>query len=170
MKEIWGNLIYAAQQANPSLVIKLNEGATIENIHSLELLIGKKIPQDFIDAYLIADGSAEGSVRLFNGLSLLPIAEIIQLWQAMKEIKTFGAFTKNGKEILADTDSAIKSDWWNEGWLPITDNMSGDYTIIDLAPNQSGTYGQVFQYWHDSSHRTLEATSFKIGLYKLRSI
>jgi cell wall assembly regulator SMI1 len=161
MKEIWNNLIIAALKTKPSIAIKLNDAATIENIDSLETLIGKKLPQDFMDAYLISDGSVDGSVRLFNGLSLLPIAEIKQLWQAMKEIKASGAFIKDGKEIVADSDEAIKSDWWNEGWLPITDNMSGDYTIIDLAPNDAGTYGQVFQYWHDSSHRTLEATSFK---------
>jgi cell wall assembly regulator SMI1 len=166
MKEIWNNLIAAAQKANPSIDIKLNTGFAIENIHSLELLIGKKLPQDFVDAYLIADGSAKGSVRLFNGLSLLSIAEIVQLWQAMKEIKASGVFTKDRKEILADADTAVKSDWWNEGWLPITNNMSGDYTIIDLAPNEAGTYGQVFQYWHDSSHRTLEATSFKNWMIK----
>jgi cell wall assembly regulator SMI1 len=160
MKEIWNNLIIAALKAKPSIVIKLNDAATIENIDSLEILIDKKLPQDFVDAYLVADGSAEGGVRLFNGLSLLPIAEISMLWQAMKEIKASGTFIKDGKEIVADADSSIKSDWWNKGWLPITDNMSGDYTILDLAPNTKGSYGQVFQYWHDSSHRTLEATSF----------
>jgi cell wall assembly regulator SMI1 len=161
MKEIWNNLIATAQQAKPTLTIKLNDAASIESIHSLELLIGKKLPQDFLDAYLISDGSVDGSVRLFNGLSLLSIAEITQLWQAMKEIKASGAFIKDGTKIVADADESIKSDWWKEGWLPITDNMSGDYTILDLAPNIGGTYGQVFQYWHDSSHRTLEATSFK---------
>jgi cell wall assembly regulator SMI1 len=161
MKEIWNNIIFAAQQAKPTLTIKLNDAASNESIHSLELLICKKIPQDFMDVYLISNGSTKGSVRLFNGLSLLSIAEITQLWQGMKEIKASGAFKKNGKEIVADADTAIKSDWWNEGWVPITDNMSGDYTILDLAPNTEGTYGQVFQYWHDSSHRTLEATSFK---------
>jgi cell wall assembly regulator SMI1 len=161
MKEIWNNLIVAALKVKPSIPIKLNDAATIENIDLLEMLIGKKLPQDFMDAYLISDGSSKGTVRLFNGLSLLPIEEIRQLWQAMKEIKASGAFIKDGKEIVADADIAIKSDWWNEGWLPITDNMSGDYTILDLAPNIGGTYGQVFQYWHDSSHRTLEATSFK---------
>jgi cell wall assembly regulator SMI1 len=161
MKEIWNNLIFAVQQAKPTLTIKLNDAASIESIHSLELLIGKKLPQDFMDAYLIANGSAKGSVRLFNGLNLLSIEEIKQQWQAMKEIKASGAFIKDGKEIMADADESIKSDWWNEGWLPITDNMSGDYTILDLAPNGEGTYGQIFQYWHDSSHRILEATSFK---------
>jgi cell wall assembly regulator SMI1 len=161
MKEVYENLIATALQKQPSLKIGLNDAASIESIHSLELLIGKKLPQDFMDTYLISDGSVDGSVRLFNGLSLLSIEEIAQLWQAMKGIKASGAFIKDGKEIVADSDEAIKSDWWNDGWLPITDNMSGDYTIIDLAPNDAGTYGQIFQYWHDSSHRTLEATSFK---------
>jgi cell wall assembly regulator SMI1 len=161
MKEIWNSLITAAQQAKPTLVIKLNCGSNIESIHSLELLLGKNLPKDFIDAYLISDGFAEGSVRLFNGLRLLPIAEMSRLWQAMKEIKASSAFTKDGKEILADANEAIKSDWWNESWLPITDNMSGDYTVLDLAPTEEGTYGQVFKYWHDSSYRTLEASSFK---------
>jgi cell wall assembly regulator SMI1 len=154
MKEIWNKLILSAQEAKPTLTIKLNDASSIESIHSLELLIGKKLPQDFMDAYIISDGSAKGSVRLFNGLSLLSIEEITQQWQAMKEIKVSWAFIKDGKEIVADADTVIKSDWRNEGWLPITDNMSGDYTIIDLAPNDADTYGQIFQYWHDSSHCT----------------
>jgi cell wall assembly regulator SMI1 len=147
MKEIWNSLHNTAKKISPEVS-----------------LINKNLPQDFFDLYLMNNGNPIESAKLFNGVRLLSIEEITTIWQSMKEIKASGAFIINDKEIVADADSAILSDWWNEAWLPITDNMSGDYTILDLAPNVGGTYGQIFQYWHDSSYRTLEATSLKFWL------
>jgi cell wall assembly regulator SMI1 len=161
LKEAYQQLVNCALLKIPNLSIEQNAPATKAAINDLENLINKKLPQQFVELYLITDGHASNSVRLFNGLRLLSIAEISQVWLSMKDIKASGAFMVDGKEILAEADEQILSDWWNEGWVPITDNMSGDYTILDLAPNTTGTYGQIIQYWHDTSHRTLEATSLE---------
>jgi hypothetical protein len=42
----------------------------------------------------------------------------------MKEIKACGSFSNDGKENVADSDKVVLSNWWNEGWLPITDSIS----------------------------------------------
>jgi molybdopterin molybdotransferase len=98
---------------------------------------------------------------------LLSVAEITQQWLAMQAIKASGAFVINGKEILADADSKIKNDWWNESWLPITDNLSGDYTAIDLDPTTTGTVRQIIEYWHDPSYRNCLGVSLKSWIENL---
>jgi cell wall assembly regulator SMI1 len=39
--------------------------------------------------------------------------------------------------------------------------LSGDYTILDLDPNEGGTYGQIIEFWHDPSYRNVLASSLK---------
>jgi cell wall assembly regulator SMI1 len=161
MEETLNFLIATALEKTPNLKFQNNESSTIKNIEDLEKIVGKKLPQDFIDLYLITDGNAPGSIRLFNGLRLLSIAEISQQWLTMQEIKASGAFVINGKQILADADRKMRNEWWNTGWLPITDNLNGDYTVIDLDPNTKGNHGQIIEYWHDVSFRNVLAPSLK---------
>jgi molybdopterin molybdotransferase len=161
MKDTIAYLNTIVLQKMPSIILKNNEPATAKSIDDLQILVGKELPQNFIDLYLITDGNSPNSVRFFNGLRLLSIAEITQQWLTMQAIKASGAFIMDGKEILADADTKIKNDWWNENWLPITDNLSGDYTAIDLDPNTTGTYGQIIEYWHDPSYRNVLAPSLR---------
>jgi cell wall assembly regulator SMI1 len=161
LKEAYQQLINVALQKMPTLAVKQNAPATQNAITDLEKLIGKKLPQQFVDLYLITDGNAPSCTRFFNGLRLLSIAEITQQWLAMQAIKTSDAFVIDGKELHADADEKIKNGWWNVSWLPITDNLSGDYTAIDLDPNTKGTYGQIIEYWHDPSFRNCLAPSLQ---------
>jgi cell wall assembly regulator SMI1 len=157
MKNTILKLISIAKEKSPNLIIELNEGAKKSDIFTLQKIINKKLPSDFVQFYSHYNGFSINSPRLFNGLRILTIVQ----WQSMNEIKNSGAFVKDGKEILADTDKKIKNNWWNENWLPITDNLSGDYTILDLDPNEGGTYGQIFEFWHDPSYRNVLASSLK---------
>jgi cell wall assembly regulator SMI1 len=161
MKNTILKLISIAKEKNPNLIIELNEGAKKSDIDNLGKIINKELPSDFVKFYSHCNGFSINSTRLFNGLRILTIDEIIFQWQSMNEIKNSGAFVKDGKEILADTDKKIKNNWWNENWLPITDNLSGDYTILDLDPNKNGIYGQLFEFWHDPSYRNVVASSLK---------
>lgn len=161
IKQSHKKLIAIALTKNPNVNLAFNAPVLPQEIDALEAIIGKNLPQDFKDFYLISNGNASNSVRLFNGLRLLNVTEMMEIWQSMKTIKASGAFVIDGIAIKADTDIEIKSDWWNENWLPITDNMSGDYLMIDCDPTDKGSYGQVFNFWHDASYRSLEATSFE---------
>jgi molybdopterin molybdotransferase len=166
MKNTISKLISIAKEKNPNLIIELNKGAKKSEISTLEKIIDKELPSDFVKFYSHCNGFSINSIRLFNGLRLLSIAEIIVLWQSMNEINKSGAFIVDGKPIFAETDKEIKNDWWNENWLPITDNLSGDYTILDLDPNKKGAYGQLFEFWHDPNFRKLIASSLENFIVK----
>jgi hypothetical protein len=57
-------------------------------------------------------------------------------------------------------DPAVKPVWWNERWIPITENGAGDSLCIDLEPASAGLKGQVIQYLHDHPERRRRATGF----------
>jgi cell wall assembly regulator SMI1 len=162
MKKIIKKLTDVALLKVPSAQIKFNPGVPKNEIEEFEKLINKKLPNDFKKFYSLANGNAGESIKLFNGLNLISIEEITQSWNSNRELLNSGAF----KNTKADTDKAIKSDWWNVNWIPITDNMSGDHLVIDLDPTEDGTYGQIFNYWHDPSYRAIEAMSFTDFLNK----
>jgi cell wall assembly regulator SMI1 len=161
MEKLLNDLVAHALLKALGANIVFNKAASKEDLDKLEMLIGASLPQDFLEFYQVADGNQIQSARLFNGLRLLTVAEIIEIWQSMKDIADSGAFNIDGVEMMADADIEIKNDWWHQAWLPITDNLNGDYTIIDLSPSTFGIYGQVFSFWHDPSYRTIEARSFK---------
>ena len=165
MQTLWQNLIDAAKKAAPKADIVINNGTNLDAIKALEILIAKPLPQDFINSYLVCDGISKGKVQLF-GPRLMPIAEIMLNWQSMKEIKASGAFMQKSKAILSEPAQGIKNDWWNDYWLPITDNMSGDYDCIDLDPTDEGVYGQVIRFMHDDAYRSLEAKSMQDWIEK----
>ena len=58
-------------------------------------------------------------------------------------------------------DKGIKNDWWNDSWIPITYDGSGNHYCLDLDPTEEGIYGQIIRMWHDDAERTLVANSFK---------
>lgn len=156
MKEILKQLISIAKTKEPTVQVQFNEPATEKEIEELEFLINKKLPKDFVQFYSLANGNNENDIRLFNGLCLLPISEIIFHWQGNKEMLESGVY----KNTTADCDAAMKADWWNINWIPITYNLSSDHLVLDLDPTDLGTYGQVCTYWHDPSTRSIEANSF----------
>jgi cell wall assembly regulator SMI1 len=67
LEKIYQQLLDSALQKMPSLMLNNNTPATQQALQDLEKLIGKKLPQQFVDLYLIIDGNAPNSVRLFNG-------------------------------------------------------------------------------------------------------
>ncbi|MFC6595385.1 SMI1/KNR4 family protein [Kitasatospora paranensis] len=44
----------------------------------------------------------------------------------------------------AEADDAIRRDWgWRPGWIPLTYDLDGSITALDLDPGRTGTVGQV---------------------------
>lgn len=162
MKEILEQLISVANAKAPAIKVQFNEPASESEIVALQSLLDKKLPEDFVQFYSLANGNNQNDIRLFNALSFLPISEIIFNWHGNKEMLETGVF----KNTVADSDPEMKTNWWNINWIPITANMSCDHLVIDLDPTEFGTYGQVCTYWHDPSTRGVEAKSFTEFLTK----
>ena len=60
--------------------------------------------------------------------------------------------------------NAIKPDWWNPRWIPITSDGSGNLQCLDLSPGAAGSVGQLIDFDHETTHRFVLASSFRDAL------
>ncbi len=146
----------------PQFLTLLNPGATQDDITKLELVIGKKLPADFVQFYLLCNGQDEqkGVQGLIDSEELLSINSIIDQWHAWKELLDNRIFEDEDGPFTSKPDSGVKNDWWNPFWIPFTHDGSGNHICIDLDPAPGGHFGQVIRMWHDSAERELYAGSF----------
>lgn len=160
MKECWQRFEKWLANYAPDLIEALNPGASMEEISDLEKLIGKKLPNAFIDFYLIHNGQKFKSENLIDCESLLSVEHIIYNWKVWKELLDTKTFEELGVLYTSEPELGIKNNWWNPLWIPFVENGCGDFTCIDLDPSSDGKYGQVIRMWHDMSERELLGNSF----------
>jgi cell wall assembly regulator SMI1 len=146
----------------PQALSLLHPGATRNDIASLELIIGKELPADFVQFYLICNGQNEekGLQGLIDSEELLSIGNIIYQSRLWKELLDSRVFEDENGPFTSEPDRGIKNDWWNPLWIPFTHDGSGNHICIDLDPAPGGHVGQVIRMWHDSAGRELYAGSF----------
>ena len=136
----------------------LNVGASEEQLSQLEASIGKKLPNDYRDWLKIHNGQADDSVGLLYSNEFLSTSRLVSEWQVMNQLLDDGKFSHTSESEPAD---AIKPDWWNNNWLPISSDGNGNLVCIDLSPGAKGTLGQIIDFDHETVHRTLLAKSFR---------
>ena len=67
----------------------------------------------------------------------------------------------------SEPEGPIQTDWWNNAWLPLTENDDGDYVCLDFAPAAGGTVGQIIDWSHELGATRVLANSFGEWLAKL---
>jgi len=75
----------------------------------------------------------------------------LEVWTVWKQLFDNGNFN-NYKSVTAEE---IKTDWWNDKWIPINYDGNGNHYCIDRNPTSDGNYGLIIKMWHDSSEREL---------------
>jgi tetratricopeptide (TPR) repeat protein len=75
------------------------------------------------------------------------------MWTGLLDDNAFADFT-------SQPQPAIRNDWFNKLWIPITYDRSFNNFCIDLAPTDYGSEGQIITLWHDSPEREIVAMSF----------
>jgi cell wall assembly regulator SMI1 len=62
-------------------------------------------------------------------------------WRIMKELTEAGEFEFEY--------------WWRPGWIPFLANGGGDNLCLDLEGSFNGRVGQVLEFWHIDTDRTV---------------
>ncbi len=136
----------------------LHTAAADADIKALEATIGSKIPDDFKQSLKIHNGQKNLSVGLLYSGGLLSVENILKEWNMWKQLLDAGELKS---ETISEPQGAIRNDWWNQLWLPIASDGSGNSTCIDLAPDRNGTLGQITDLDHEAADRIVLADSFK---------
>jgi cell wall assembly regulator SMI1 len=142
----------------PEVADGLNSPASEEDIAITEDHLGVAFTHDVRAAYVRHDGQRRDSPWLLYGWEWLSLARIRDEWLVSKELLDRGDF--DGLENYGD-NSAVRSDWWNARWIPLTYDGAGNHRCLDLAPGPPGIPGQIIEMWHDDGARPVVAPSFE---------
>ncbi len=168
--DIWDSLKSHLRETNPKLYRSFRRGAKAEAIQELARLLGEPLPKSFTDFYSANDGQKTRKVRLVppesfleDGFYVLPIREIIQDWEMLRELVEQGEF--NGRRVTSDNE--VRKYWWSPKWIPFAADGHGDYLCLDLDPTPAGSKGQIISVSHESGRRKLVGSSFDNWLAEL---
>lgn len=148
---------------------KLNPGAAITEIESLEHKIQENLPESFKDLYLENNGETEDAHGYIFGLKLLPLPEI------NLELEGWNTIIDHGLEGLNDfcesrPDGAIKCIYANRKWLPFLYDWGGNHIGIDFDPGIRGKKGQIINFGRDEDIKYVFAESFEQFLDRICSL
>src|SRR5262249_17787219 len=97
------------------------------------------------------------SPGLIDATELLSLERILSEWKVWKEVLDCGDFDG----VTSEPQDGIKDDWWNQRWVPLTYDGSGNHLCLDCDPGEGGANGQIITMWHDSAERELISASFE---------
>jgi cell wall assembly regulator SMI1 len=160
MKEIWTKIDHWLELNCHEILEDLLAGVTIEEIINLEQELDIKLPDLFKQCYQIHNGQDGSASGLLGEWELFSLANIKNEWNVMKDLVDDGTFTN----ITSQPDFGIKSDWWNEKWIPIAGNGAGDLICMDLDPATGGNVGQIITFFHTEANRYKLADDLEIWL------
>jgi cell wall assembly regulator SMI1 len=154
MEDIWGRIEAWLAMHAPDLLSHLQAGATDEQIHQAEHVMGVELPEDVKASHRLHDGSAH--VSLIGKWSLNSLEEMVQIWHMMKGILEQQDPTNETFFVLDEGQSnvkplPIKPVWWYPKWIPLLEFGNGDGICIDLAPGPTGQSGQLISFWHEDA-------------------
>lgn len=156
MKEVWRRIEKWLEENHPEGLSELNAGASDELLRETERFVGVEFPEDVREFYKIHNGTSE-DFCLIDGWILLPLEDVQSQWKVWKELLDDGDF----RGYKCTPHPAIRDDWWNDKWIPLTYDGSGNHHCLDFAPTEKGKVGQIIEMWHDDDERPLAASSFR---------
>lgn len=159
MLDVWRRIEDWLSANAPQLLDELPEGASEDDIHGVESALGIELPADLRDSLAIHDGDDDVGIAI--GWCLLSTTQIVESWLFWHE------FMGTSEPSPGVPDKGVAPVWWSDGWIPVSQNMSGDYDCVDLAPDEAGNSGQVIRVWHDKPQRQVQAASFRDWLEQL---
>ncbi|MFK8186566.1 MAG: SMI1/KNR4 family protein [Phormidesmis sp.] len=102
------------------------------------------LPEEIKSIYRMNDGAPAA----FGDLELLPIESVIKEWQNWKMMFddwTLEELQNGGKTVHGKTLAM----YCNPFWIPLIDNISGNYFAVDLMPGKNGQVGQIIAFGAD---------------------
>lgn len=149
----------------PEVLTSLNPPATKAQLAALEKRIGKPLPKDFRESYLIHNGQdPEGNccLGLIFGNRLEPIDSdegIIWLYEHRVQHEWPEKNNWMNDWVFFPPD-AIREAWSGPGWVAFYWDIGRNFLGIDLEPGPNGVVGQVIPFGSDDEFRPVLAQSF----------
>lgn len=159
--QAWARIEHWLAQNAPAVLGGLRPGASDTDIDATESTLKVLFPDDLRAFLRRHDGQDPEAATLLPEGQLLALDDIRDRWSFQQEL------LDAQEPIMAsgsEPDPGVRADWWNPGWIPLTDDLSSDYLCCDLNPGPGGVRGQVIAFWHDSPERPVRWPSITAWL------
>jgi cell wall assembly regulator SMI1 len=172
MKIIWDRIHRWLDRHAPHVLASLKPGASEEQIRAAEQALGVTFPDDVKLCYRIHDGQQEVPVPVsywpdlrtvpgfLQGDHWFSLEDMVDTWRMLKGLLDDGSFD----QARSFPHGPIRTDWWHPRWIPVADCGCGDLRCLDLAPRSRGKVGQVIDWDHAASDRSVIARSMTAWL------
>lgn len=137
---------------------RLPRGATFELIQRVEAELGTPLPDSVLAVYLVRNGlgTPASSGARAHVSELLSLDAAMDRWRELTALLNQGHFAHLTVEL---TQGAVRADWWNRRWLPISDDGAGSHFCVDLDPPDGGVPGQIILFRRDDDIRSVVAAN-----------
>lgn len=149
----------------PELAASLRSGTSTQQLDEAEALLGRKLPTELRELYLLADGQTDDGPGLFFGLPFIPLDRLTSERKSWDEVADQGRDDGISSEFLSsDPAGAIQLRYAHRGWLPVSHDWGGNHIGVDIEPGPSGTLGQVINFGRDEDAMYVMANSLSAFL------
>jgi cell wall assembly regulator SMI1 len=158
MDQVWDRIEAWLAANAPAVAAGLNPPASARELTETEEFLGVKFPDAVRASYLRHNGQSPDSPWMLEGWEWLSLKGVREMWEMWKDKLDRGDFVG----VHSDPDSkAVRDDWWNPAWIPLTDSGASDHHCLDFAPGPEGTPGQIIKTWCQDGSRPVLADSFQ---------
>lgn len=154
IKEIWIELENYYIANYPQGLEQLGDGATDEEIDTVETTLGYKLPSALRESLKIHNGSDNNDYR---GFLLVNCEDLVNDYTVYKDLYDGGDFDDIGE---VEGNPGVQPVWWDYGWIPFAIDGGGNQYCVDLNPADGGVHGQVITMWHDDESRPIVARGY----------
>lgn len=137
----------------PAYYTQLKPPLSSADIKALETKYSVQLPDDLKELYRWKNGQKSNCYQSFVNNSLF-----LALDDALTTAKDLTAMI--GRDFETEN-------WWHAGWIPIFQNGGGDSICYDTTGVFTGLPGQLMEFWHADSDRTVIAGSLSAFLQVL---
>ena len=171
VESVWNDIESYLQANAPEAHQALPAGASQEEIDSLEAGTGARLPEEYKASLKRHNGKAR--VQHYR---LLSAADALSSWSSMRKLSDQGTFAAN--EVVYGEGGEFQNTWWHPGWIPVAEDSGGNLILVDTAPAERGTQGQIIQWdtvegpslarqktflsWLESYRDDLQAGKYKV--------
>jgi cell wall assembly regulator SMI1 len=153
-------------------------GLKASEIRKAEETFGHRLPDDVRESYLIHNGLP--ALEVIPGYNqnighFQPLIRpkkciapdnnrnAVETWRSFKELVQSGRM----HSMEARPRGPISKVFWSTDWIPLFDNIQGDYLFLDLNPPKRGVFGQIIDWERLDGPRRVFAESFQALLQQI---
>jgi len=177
INSLWQSICSSLKDRVPKKTL-LSRGVTETQIRKVERSLGHELPDDVREFYGIQNGIPGIEITLDVNigfcLPLVPLKIRPVALGASTVCETWSHFKKRPACIDLPVEwikpkGPIAKVAWTPEWIPIFDNIQGDYVFLDLNPPKRGSRGQLIDWWRGDGPKRILFRSFRQFLARIAS-